>query len=145
MPQLKADITTVATEAMRDQGIGVLRLKRDGNGHWQRAGGSSDRRIDGLAGLDDPAQRLRSSGPASSVFRLSERQGYDDGLGDRIIGTLPTAPVAPPPGARCSALKRTSKARCQKRSTPMAAPWPQQRCHSAAQSSASTAWAIPLA
>ena len=86
--ELKADITTVATEAMRDQGIGVLRLQRDGNGHWQRAGGPNDRRIDGLAGLDDPAQRLRSSGPASSVFRLSERQGYDDGLGDRIIGTF---------------------------------------------------------
>ncbi len=85
---LKADITTVATEAMRDQGIGVLRLKRDGSGHWQRASGSGDRRIDGLAGLDEPAQRLRSSGPASAVFRLSERQGYDDGLGDRIIGTF---------------------------------------------------------
>ena len=85
---LNTAITTVATEALRDQGIGVLQLKRDPQGRWQRSSSRADRRIDGLAGLNDPNQRLRSSGPASAVFRLSQRQGYDDGLGDQIIGTF---------------------------------------------------------
>ena len=85
---LKAAINTVATEALRDQGIGVLRLKRAGNGNWERSSGAEDRRITGLAGLNDPKQRLRSSGPATAVFRLAKRQGYDDGLGNRIIGTF---------------------------------------------------------
>ena len=83
-----AAINSVAAEALADQGIGVIRLKRDGQGRWQRQPGPEDRRITGLAGLDDPERRLRATGPASAVFRLAQRQGYDDGLGDRIIGTF---------------------------------------------------------
>ena len=33
-------------------------------------------------------QQLLSTGPAAAVFRASNRQGYDDGLGDRIVGTF---------------------------------------------------------
>ena len=83
-----AAINSVAAEALADQGIGVIRLKRDGQGRWQRQPSPEDRRITGLAGLDDPERRLGATGPASAVFRLAQRQGYDDGLGDRIIGTF---------------------------------------------------------
>jgi len=85
---LTAAIKRVAAEALADQGIGVIRLQRDGQGRWQRQPGPEDRRITGLAGLDDPERRLRASGPASAVFRLPQRQGYDDGLGERIVGTF---------------------------------------------------------
>ena len=81
-------IRAVADEAMTDLGIGVMTLQRDGQGHWRRARGSQDRRITGISGLDDPQQQLLSTGPAAAVFRASLRQGYDDGLGDRIIGTF---------------------------------------------------------
>ena len=86
--ELTAAIKRVAAEALADQGIGVIRLQRDGQGRWQRQPGPEDRRITGLAGLDDPERRLRASGPASAVFRLPQRQGYDDGLGERIVGTF---------------------------------------------------------
>ena len=85
---LTAAIKRVAAEALADQGIGVIRLQRDGQGRWQRQPGPEDRRITGLAGLDDPERRLRASGPASAVFRLPQRQGYNDGLGERIVGTF---------------------------------------------------------
>ena len=81
-------IRAVADEAMTDLGIGVMTLQRDGQGQWRRAHGSQDRRITGISGLDDPPQQLLSTGPAAAVFRASSRQGYDDGLGDRIIGTF---------------------------------------------------------
>ncbi|MEB3176529.1 MAG: alkaline phosphatase PhoX [Synechococcus sp.] len=85
---LTAAIRAVAGAALRDQGLGVIRLQRSANGHWQRQPGPQDRRIDGLSGLQHSEQLLRSSGPATAVFRLSQRRGYDDGLGDRIIGTF---------------------------------------------------------
>ena len=85
---LAQQVDQLAREALIDQGVGVIALQRDANGGWQRDPGREDRRIHGLSGLDDPAQQLRSTGPATAVFRLSKRRGYDDGLGDRIIGTF---------------------------------------------------------
>ena len=84
----RAQIRAVADEAMSDLGIGVMSLQRDGQGNWGRANAEQDRRITGITGLDDPSQRLRSSGPAQAVFTAAERQGYDDGLGAEIIGTF---------------------------------------------------------
>ena len=85
---LLQQIRAVADEAMTDLGIGVMTLQRDDQGNWTRAQGAQDRRITGISGLEDPLQQLLSSGPATAVFTASNRQGYDDGLGDRIIGTF---------------------------------------------------------
>ena len=84
----RAQIRAVADEAMTDLGIGVMSLQRDGQGNWGRANAEQDRRITGITGLDDPSQRLRSSGPTQAVFTAVERLGYDDGLGAEIIGTF---------------------------------------------------------
>ena len=81
-------IRAVADQAMTDLGIGVMTLKRDGKGHWVRANAPQDRRIDGIAGLNHPADRLRSTGPATRVFEAASRLGYDDGLGSAVIGTF---------------------------------------------------------
>ncbi len=81
-------VRQVATAAMEELGIGVIELRRDGQGSWRRQAGGFDRRITGLTGLEDPAQRLRVTGPAAAVFRRRGRLGYDDGLGDRIIGSF---------------------------------------------------------
>jgi secreted PhoX family phosphatase len=85
---LRGQIQELAREALIDQGLGVIRLRRQADGGWQRDPGPEDRRITGLAGLNDPSQRLRSSGPAVAVFQQRQRQGYNDGLGDRIIGSF---------------------------------------------------------
>ena len=85
---LLAMVIAVATAAMEDLGIGVATIKRDQDGRWQRQPGPKDRRITGLSGLANPQQRLLCSGPAASVFRQQQRIGYDDGLGDRVIGTF---------------------------------------------------------
>ena len=77
-------IRAVADQAMTDLGIGVMTLHRDNAGHWFRAEGPRDRRITGISGLEDPSQRLASTGPASAVFKVVSRLGYDDGLGDGI-------------------------------------------------------------
>jgi len=85
---LRAMVLAVATTAMDDLGIGVATLRRDDEGRWYRVTGPNDRRISGLTGLADPSQRLRCSGPAAAVFRRRQRIGFDDGLGDRVIGTI---------------------------------------------------------
>jgi secreted PhoX family phosphatase len=78
----------VAAAAMADLGIAVMAIAQEESGLWRRRPGRFDRRIDGLAGLDDPTRRLRVSGPAAAVFRRRQRLGHDDGLGDRVIGTF---------------------------------------------------------
>jgi len=85
---LRGPLLAVATAAMADLGIGVAELGRDARGRWRPRPGSLDRRITGLTGWRRPEQRLRSSGPAAAVFRRRQRLGYDDGLGDRVIGTF---------------------------------------------------------
>jgi secreted PhoX family phosphatase len=85
--QLRTMAEKVATAAMADLGIGVASLSRSG-GSWRHQATALDRRIDGLQGLHDPNQQLRVSGPAAAVFRQPSRLGYDDGLGDRVIGSF---------------------------------------------------------
>ena len=85
---LKSMAEQVATAALEDLGIGVAGLRRAADGRWRHEPTPLERRIHGLSGLKDPSQRLRSSGPAAAVFRKPSRQGYNDGLGDRIIGTF---------------------------------------------------------
>ncbi len=83
-----AQIRAIADQAMTDLGVGVMTLKLDSQGHWVRAKAAQDRRIDGIAGLENPAERLRCTGPATKVFEAASRQGYDDGLGSAVIGTF---------------------------------------------------------
>jgi hypothetical protein len=85
---LRAPLLAVARAAMEDVGIGVTAIERDADGRWRLQPGRHDRRITGLSGWRDPARQLRCSGPAAAVFRRRERLGYDDGLGDSVIGTF---------------------------------------------------------
>ncbi|MFZ9947976.1 MAG: alkaline phosphatase PhoX, partial [Vulcanococcus sp.] len=85
---LQAMAMQVAAAALQDLGVGVACLVRQSDGSWRHQGGPQERRIHGLSGLKEPSQQLRSSGPAAAVFRRTERQGYNDGLGDRVIGTF---------------------------------------------------------
>jgi hypothetical protein len=78
----------IAQAALEDLGIGVAGIKRGADGRWRHEATPLERRIHGLSGWNDPSQRLRSSGPAAAVFRQQRRLGYNDGLGDRIIGTF---------------------------------------------------------
>ena len=86
-PLLRA-IQAVSDQAMADLGLGVIYLQRDRQGHWQRQIDPRERRIDALAGWQDPMARLQATGPASTVFMAAPRMGYDDGLGREVIGTL---------------------------------------------------------
>jgi hypothetical protein len=85
---LRQPLLAVASAAMADLGIGVAELRRDASGSWRHHPGRLDRRLSGLTGWQRPEQLLRSSGPAAAVFRRQQRLGYNDGLGDRVIGTF---------------------------------------------------------
>ncbi|MCP9927454.1 PhoX family phosphatase [Cyanobium sp. CH-040] len=85
---LRQPLLAVATAAMADLGIGVAGIACDASGAWRADPGRHDRRITGLSGLERPQERLRCSGPAAAVFRRRRRLGYDDGLGDRVIGSF---------------------------------------------------------
>ncbi|MGB5898031.1 MAG: alkaline phosphatase PhoX [Geitlerinemataceae cyanobacterium] len=84
---LKAKIGQICQEALIDQGLGVIALKRDEKGQWVRQPGTIDRRVTGISGLTD-GRYLKATGPAAAVFRKAKGDGYLDGLGDRIIGTF---------------------------------------------------------
>ena len=84
---IKAQIEAIAREALTDLGLGIISVRRNADGTWSRTNAASDRRISGIAGLDD-GQYLRATGPAAAVFAKTNKQGYDDELGDRIIGTF---------------------------------------------------------
>ncbi len=84
---LRQPLLEVATAALEDVGIGVAEIALQPQG-WRRHSGRFDRRLNGLTGLNRPQEQLRSSGPAAAVFLRRQRLGYDDGLGDRVIGTF---------------------------------------------------------
>lgn len=84
---LKAQIIEISKEGLIDQGIGVISIRRDANGQWVRTYSEADRRITGISGLDDD-RYLKTTGPAMAVFNKADKLGYDDGLGDRIVGTF---------------------------------------------------------
>ena len=83
---LKKQIITIAKEAMIDMGIGVISIRREPDGKWVRTNSKFDRRITGISGLED-GRYLKSTGPAVAVFK-KKGKGYDDKLGDRIIGSF---------------------------------------------------------
>lgn len=84
---LKAQIIEIAKESMIDQGMGVIAVRRSESGQWMRTFSEADRRITGISGLEDD-RYLSVTGPAAAVFTKTDKLGYDDGLGDRIIGTF---------------------------------------------------------
>lgn len=84
---LKQQIMAISKEAMIDQGIGVIGVRRQADGRWVRTFSENDRRITGISGLEDK-QYLKATGPAVAVFTKATKLGYDDRLGSQIIGTF---------------------------------------------------------
>jgi uncharacterized protein len=84
---LKAEIRQIAKEALIDQGLGILSVRKTASGQWERTYSKADRRITGISGLEDQ-RYLAVTGPAKTVFAKSTGQGYLDTLGDRIVGTF---------------------------------------------------------
>ncbi|MEC4982618.1 MAG: DUF839 domain-containing protein [Oscillatoria sp. PMC 1068.18] len=84
---LKAQIQAIAKECLTDLGLGIISLRRKADGSWERTNSSSDRRITGISGLEDN-KYLKSTGAAVAVFTKKHKIGYDDRLGDKIIGTF---------------------------------------------------------
>ena len=85
---LKTQIKEISREGLIDQGIGVISIKRTANGKWERNFSNLDRRITGISGLDNYNHSLKSTGAATAVFSKQNKLGYEDNLGDRIIGTF---------------------------------------------------------
>ncbi|MGB3756582.1 MAG: alkaline phosphatase PhoX [Rivularia sp. (in: cyanobacteria)] len=84
---LKADIREISSEALLDQGLGIISIRKNADGKWERSNSNVDRRISGISGLED-GRYLKSTGPAVLVFRKQQGLGYTDKLGDRIIGSF---------------------------------------------------------
>ena len=84
---LREQIAQISKEALIDQGLGVISVKRDAKGKWVRVSANTDRRASGIAGLEDN-HYLASTGPATAIFNKSEVKGYTDGLGTKVIGTF---------------------------------------------------------
>ena len=85
---LKEKIKLISREGLIDQGLGVISVKRNGEGKWERTYSDLDRRVTGISGMDNPDRALKSTGAAVAIFNKPEKLGYEDGLGDRIIGTF---------------------------------------------------------
>ena len=85
---LLSTLLPVARAALMDLGIGVATIERNAQGRWLHQPGELDRRITGLSGWKKAEEQLRTTGPAAAVFRRQQRMGYNDGLGDRVIGTF---------------------------------------------------------
>ena len=85
---LKTQIEQVSREGLIDLGLGVISVKRDRSGKWLRTYSPADRRVTGISGLDDPEKLLKSTGAAVAIFNKPDKLGYEDDLGDRIIGTF---------------------------------------------------------
>jgi len=85
--ELKNQIKEIAKEAFIDQGIGIISLRRNPEGKWERTYSNADRRITGISGLAD-GKYLIATGPGVLVFEKENKKGYEDGLGNKIIGTI---------------------------------------------------------
>lgn len=84
---LKENIQAIAKEALIDLGIGVIAIRRNSDGSWERIPSPAERRITGISGLDGK-HYLQATGPGTSVFNKSDKLGYEDNLGSKIIGTF---------------------------------------------------------
>ncbi|MEO0684402.1 MAG: alkaline phosphatase PhoX, partial [Cyanobacteria bacterium J06649_11] len=80
-------IREICSEALLDQGLGIISIRKNEDGKWQRTNSNADRRISGISGLED-GRYLKATGPAVLVFRKQQGLGYTDKLGDRIIGSF---------------------------------------------------------
>ncbi|RMH78130.1 MAG: DUF839 domain-containing protein [Cyanobacteria bacterium J007] len=83
---LKAKIREICEAALEDQGIGVVRLRKSNNGEWKLADSPANRRISGISGLK--GRYLNATGPGVAIFKKAKKRGFEDGLGDRIVGTF---------------------------------------------------------
>lgn len=83
---LKVKIYEISKAAQADAGLSVISVRRNANGQWVRTYSNVDRRITGISGLDD-GRYLKATGPAVAIFTKQNKKGYEDRLGDRIIGT----------------------------------------------------------
>ncbi|MGB3532547.1 MAG: alkaline phosphatase PhoX [Microcoleaceae cyanobacterium] len=83
---LRKTILELSQAGLSDLGIGVISIRQNSDAQWERTYSNLDRRITGLSGWMD-GRYLQSTGPGVAVFR-KKGQGYDDRLGDRIIGTF---------------------------------------------------------
>lgn len=86
--ELKTKIAAVSQEGLIDLGIGVISVRRNADGKWERTYSAADRRITGISGLNNPKRTLKSTGAAVAIFTKPNKLGYEDNLGDRIIGTF---------------------------------------------------------
>ena len=86
--EIKQKIKEISREGLIDQGLGVISVKRNGSGKWSRTYSDADRRVTGISGLDNQNRALKSTGAAVAVFTKANKLGYEDNLGDRIIGTF---------------------------------------------------------
>ncbi len=84
---LKAQIKEIAKEGLTDLGLGVISIRRTDWGKWQRTNSPADRRITGISGLEN-GKYLQCTGPGVLIFQKSDKIGYEDGLGVKIIGTF---------------------------------------------------------
>ncbi len=91
---IKARFQQFFAELLIDQGVGVMSVRRNDQGKWQRTYSQQDRRITGISGWKDN-RYLKVTGPAQKVFLKSKGLGYIDDRGDRsaplrdhIIGTF---------------------------------------------------------
>ncbi|NJP09610.1 MAG: DUF839 domain-containing protein [Leptolyngbyaceae cyanobacterium RU_5_1] len=84
---VKEQVKAICREALIDQGVGIIAIRRNADGRWGRASSPAERRITGISGLED-GHYLKSTGPAVAVFQKTVGQGYVDTLGDKIIGTF---------------------------------------------------------
>lgn len=85
---LKNQIKEIAKEGLIDQGIGVIYIRRDSQGKWERVPKKeTDRRITGISGLED-GRYLKATGPGVAIFSKKNKKGYEDDLKDKIIGTF---------------------------------------------------------
>lgn len=82
----KKMVGEVSKEALIDLGMGVISIRRNPDGKWERTNSKADRRITGISGLTD-GRYLKSTGPAVAIFN-KKGKGYHDKLGDKIIGTF---------------------------------------------------------
>lgn len=74
-------------ELLIDQGVGVISVRLNDKGKWERTYSQEDRRITGISGWKDD-RTLKVTGAGKSVFLKSKGLGYIDARGDRIIGTF---------------------------------------------------------
>ncbi|PSF37104.1 phosphatase [Aphanothece hegewaldii CCALA 016] len=84
---LKTKIKEISKEGLIDLGIGIISIRRNKDGKWERTFSDRDRRITGISGLEDQ-RYLKSTGPSVAVFTKSNKLGYEDQLGSKIIGTF---------------------------------------------------------